>query len=84
MSIRMIGKVGAMLLLPAVLAGCALGGAGDGPVSANTGRGNAVVRDGDCKAEPSMCRYEPGEREYAEQEAARLNRESARKLRRWF
>lgn len=39
-------------------------------------------RGGNCEADPSACAYGPGEREFAEKEAARLNKESAAKLRR--
>lgn len=76
MSIRTFGHYGAALLFVTLLSGCSVPGAGESG------------RNDDCVAEPSKCRYEAGEREYAEEEAARLNRESARKLRRrgggWF
>lgn len=46
------------------------------------GLGSFSDRGGNCEADPSACAYGPGEREFAEKEAARLNKESAAKLRR--
>lgn len=78
MSFKALTRRSAPLLFAILLAGCG-GGAGSSNPYADTGR------EDDCVSEPSKCRYEAGEREYAEDEAARLNRNSARKLRGgWF
>ncbi|MEI2416405.1 hypothetical protein V8Z80_09485 [Orrella sp. JC864] len=76
MSIRILIRSAAALSFAALIAGCSSG------APANPAQPASHVRSDDCVAEPSRCRYEAGEREFAEQEAKRLNRESARKLRR--
>lgn len=65
-------RYGALLVL-ALIAGCG-------------SSGSSTARDDGCERRPRSClyegSYEPGEREYAEAEAARLNRESLKRLRR--
>jgi hypothetical protein len=68
------GRAAGLAFLVLLASGCSVIGLGSSDRSRDRG--------GNCEADPSACAYGPGEREYAEKEAARLNKESAAKLRR--
>nr|WP_066418130.1 hypothetical protein [Bordetella ansorpii] len=71
MSLHILGRCGAALVLAATLAGC------------SSGRPDEPKRSSDCSWWRSCMyegQYEPGERDYAEEEAARLNRQQSRRM----
>lgn len=83
MSIRVLCRHGAVLLLAAIVAGCS----SKRPAAlAEGGDARVVGASLECQVNRSNCiykgRYEPGERQYAEDEARRLNQASIERLQR--
>jgi len=73
MSVRMLSRCGAVLLLVFLASGC------------SSSRHRDPVLGNQCKWNPRSCDYsgpyDPGEREYAEKEAKRLNEAETNRLR---
>lgn len=84
MSIHSLRRVGAMLFMAALVAGCS--STRNPESAASDGDARVVTTSLECRVNRSSCihegRYESGERQYAEDEARRLNRASVDRLRR--
>lgn len=84
MSIHSLRRVGAMLFMAALVAGCS--STRNPESAASDGDARVVTTSLECRVNRSACihegRYESGERQYAEDEARRLNQASVDRLRR--